>query len=636
MEQSKSIHINLSNQLLAPFQLALIIAVKLKSELVEQLCSIIKKPIVAKHAGLDYEYWIDYDSIGKVSAIKALNLFEMVAPVLTKYDLLEIKLEVGSEKLTGDNAFFLEYINSFCPNVTVEIIKTKDTNMQFKSTNKFVDYLYFGGESWQTPSQKYFESGIDVDVHSQLLSNYTWMLTHLDAIELAKSIFEQAYHLAQTPKVKTAYLTSLQITLVGLQQYQEVVDQPMPKEFESDDQRKSFFYAKAYAGVLSRNIDCAGKYFSKLDIDEHLEPKSIQHLYQLNIYALYLFHLKKADTALMIEKKILKHIDAFDDQNLIFIKYINALNLSRVYRARKDFDLVRNYCDMAYSAIDGLKTESDHIYYNLNYASIYEAQGHYQQAFYYWLRSCLHWQSSYCPQSLAWRPLATILGRKFSFEWQFDANQLNEIFLNKLIELAEKAGIQLPKAKEYPITISRIEHEQFDNSHYQLLACDQLSVLTSSKSLKSFVFESQQGTLNKQLVSILEVYLGVKFDKEHTIVINSNRGFGMAINLDQVRQQAMMLGIKHFSYQGQHYHLENDALLLSQPSLSPAVYKIEINDAKAVIRFKRYHQDLMIEDNEMCNFLHHLQKQKSLANSKTTIELSAEKLKRLYQDKVLS
>ena len=66
----------------APFQLALDLAKALDEAALKAVFDLICDPLVKKHRGSAYEYWIDYESMGNVTAAKALAIFKCLQPYL--------------------------------------------------------------------------------------------------------------------------------------------------------------------------------------------------------------------------------------------------------------------------------------------------------------------------------------------------------------------------------------------------------------------------------------------------------------------------------------------------------------------------------------------------------------------------
>ena len=623
----------LSETILAPFQLALDIAIQLDERLVDDLCKTIKIPLVEKHAGLDYEYWIDYDSIGKVSYIKALNLFEQLKTTLE--GIIVLLIEGSIESLSEDNKIFVDYLKTFTPNITIHFCTPNGPNkFKVQALTPLCDYLFSGGEHWRSPARVCFSNPLCSEKNSQDIMNYAWMLTHFDAIDLAKNIFKIGFESSKDPQINNQYLICLQATRVGLQQYDDVMSQVAPKEFFSKEIFESFAYSKAYAGVLSRNFDTAGEYFKALNIDENLAPNSIQNLYRLNIYALFLFHANKRDAALAIEKLILENLYKFSDSNTIYIKYINALNLSRVYRASKDFVKVDLYCEMAYEAIYGLKIESDHVYFNLNYASIFEEKQNYKEAFYSWLRAAVHWQSMRCPLALAWRPIATLLGRDFRFNMLIDPKLINNIFIIKLTELADKAGISLTENTNKQANFDRLENNNYDLSKSGYVATQGLSVLISEqKSLKT-KFPHQCSQLNSLLVSMLENLLQITIPSDSNLIIDSNRGFGILTDEVALAKRAFALNMTHYKFDGETKKVSDNVNESNLLKSSAALYRLNMNNKKVSAQFKRYHADYDLGENES-TLLSTLIKDGPLPIDLIKKELGTESINRLYQNNII-
>lgn len=590
-----------------PFQLALDIIEQVDVKNVRQLIDIIQKPIVEKHAGLDYEYWIDYDSIGNVARLKAKYLADFLVGYLNKITFI-ILIKIN-QFVSEDNLAMIDLINKIYPEVIIHVIGCDKTINQFDEVeyvdiginsinenspsdfnvrSKYVDFFSGNNQS----NQLIFEKCIDADKHLPFIMQYAWTLTHFDAIELAKTIFEECFKKAEINSNKMNYLLCLQVARVGLQQYDQVMRQDYPLLIENKQTKEALIYSKAYAGVLSRNFVEAGKYFAELGVEKNIEIKAIEDLYRLNIYALYLFHEKKKDDALFVEKMINNNLSAFSQNNTIFIEYINYLNLSRVYRANNDFVTAKKYCDLAYQSIDGLKTESDLVYKHLNDGMLYESLADLKNAFFAWLRSALYWQTMSCQESLAWRPYASLIGKSFRFDKKINTNEIDNIYLNKISGLARANNINLSEEIQ-----SRIFFKKFDPSQHtdvQYIGCDGVSVLIGSEQNGA---NHTSECLFEFLIKVLQSVLNFKFQSNSVILIDADRGFGMPLTQAAVSARSFMLGLPSYRFNDAEI-MHGSASCNPELCLSPAILKLDIESSQPVAQFKRYHSDKSLGPSE--------------------------------------
>ncbi len=623
-DKTEVITSDLSSILMSPFQLAMDIAAAISDSLLHAVFDLICQPVIKKHAGSTYEYWIDYDSVGRVSYIKAMKIFSLLKPELQKIQNCHLLIAISQSALCDDNTALVKYIQTFLPEITIHLCSEEVlTNLSCFESVEQSDFLQ-KSEKLAAPSQQqslqavttfpayifaaYISKDIeddspvlgllDADQDAEVIMNYAWIATHLDALGLAKNIFEQAYALSKDDANKVNYLLCLQAVRVGQQRYQDVMQEDYPPVLLNEKTKDALWYSKAYAGVLSRDYDMAGKYFDVLSVDESLTPSSIESLYRLNIYALYLFHQKYKDKALLLENIILSKIDDFEDKNTTFIKYINSLNLARVYRANKDFDASLRYCDMAYEAIRGLKTESDHVYFNLNYAALYEGNNDLNKAFYAWLRAALHWQSMTCPLSLAWRPQAMLLGKAFEFSQPVDPNKINQIFIDKLQNLSKKIDLQVKASVEKHPVFCRLYRHNVDLAEASYIGNAEVSYLLLSQPVERLYFPHQQGELAVLLTAILEKLTSVAIPHEATIIIDSNEGFGISLTETELKARCFALGISHYQYAGKLKQVDESFGRTLAVTLSPAIYQLNDEEGMFLASFKRYMDDVELSKEE--------------------------------------
>jgi hypothetical protein len=134
-----------------------------------------------------------------------------------------------------------------------------------------------------------------------------------------------------------------------------------------------------------------------------------EYLYLLNITALAALRSGEADEALALEQHIaaaLARASSPDRQ----LRYVNELNLARLYRRRQQPDLARAHYDAGFATTRGVGTQGDILHDEVCHAHLDTRQERDADAAAAWLRAALLWSGFGCPRALGERVAMAILG----------------------------------------------------------------------------------------------------------------------------------------------------------------------------------------------------------------------------------
>ena len=618
-------------KLLAPFQFGVDIARFFNPAIEQQIINTILTPLIENHTGELYEYWIDYDAVGNVAKIKAVKLFEIIRKFIPKNSKLTITMDVPRNEMTADNE---ELINFF------ELFHAEQFNFQFNADKSLIssslkldenlallfprlnDILSSKKENSPFNTEYRFEQE-----HLQLMQ-YAWTLTHFDALDMARNIFQLGYDNVEDSHIKCLYLNSLQSIRIGLQQYEAAMNQTLPLIIDDPAIRGFLCYSKAYSSVLMRNTKLATTYFNILGIDENLPLTSIENLYKLNIYALYLFQKGNVSTANEIEHKMNDSIVNFTDKNTIFISYINSLNLFRLHRFEKNLPKAKAFSDEAYNHINGFKTASDQLYHNLTNGLIYEGLNDYENAFYCLLRAALFWEAMHCPTALAWRPRATIIGKSFSFSKSVAPFEINNYFIDKLTLLINKLKLNISTKKK---TLTFLNYNSIDIkiSDATYVGVNELSFILTANTFESVEFPCKKTQLNSLLVNIIETLSCVDLPESSTIIVDGKIGYETPLNEAEVICRTFALNHHEYVFDGVSKEIAPFVINSMDVHLSPLVYELEKTDDNIHATFKRFHNPIKLAVDEF-KLLNKLHKTGSKKMAELISQLSVDILQSLY------
>ncbi|WP_137128604.1 hypothetical protein [Rhizobium sp. FY34] len=135
---------------------------------------------------------------------------------------------------------------------------------------------------------------------------------------------------------------------------------------------------------------------------EAATPKSVNDLFVLNIAALGHLRSGEIEMALDTERLIEKELTSSGDRIDYRAEFINALNLSRLYRRSGETERYRQQLDRALATSEGLRNLSDIIQMNLMRA---EAGGSEDEPASHVLRAVLAWLALSPPEAIAARAL---------------------------------------------------------------------------------------------------------------------------------------------------------------------------------------------------------------------------------------
>ena len=246
-----------------------------------------------------------------------------------------------------------------------------------------------------------------------MLTNIAWAITGQGGISLAQKVVEAllAHCHERSLTEYFAVLMELQKLRISAQHYFPAAQDIVDYQLIPGDGIRDYKITLGWARVLSGDSLGAYEVFSSIDAPSVTELKSPIDLYLCNIYALVLFRAGKTDDALAIELAINRHLTELEEPNY-HLSYINNFNLARLYRFLGDLDREQAYFNKVLETTNGLRTESDQIYFNLTQAAIYERRGQPLEALVSTWLACVHWLACEVPEAIGWRTLLTLYSKR--------------------------------------------------------------------------------------------------------------------------------------------------------------------------------------------------------------------------------
>lgn len=657
--------IDLAPEIISPFKFALDLAAQINQNLFNDVMQLIAKPFVTKSYESQADIWVDMEALGNVTTIKAKVLALRLCEGIEQQGIrnLLLLINVKRNSMGRENEMILYFLNKFLGELSVHIFSKSKRKPEFYHTWK-PQYTIHSNYADSTESKIYLmkRSQINTDVtystliefnnelcliecenqasidycerfsttllfsdsdneqiaHFTLLKNshpdsldfnrdiqavitYAWQCALLGAQDLSLQLLTSALETANHPTCICHYLHSLQYIRLITGNFSDATQQTYPEQITEQELTAQLHYAKGYCATLNNELDIAKKCFNKIGLTADSAIGDLDSLYRLNIYAFLMLKSHHPQQALKIEHKInaaLKKIT----QPYTQIRYINCLNLAKLYRTHNDLTTARQCFDDAYDSIAGLLTESDCVYININYASLYHKADDTENAFYCWLRAAMHWASMRYQEALGWRPARTILKRNYSPKSLLDPAEISTIMLENLHHYAGK--LHIPVNNDHPLHLifSRTMYVKAQwqpicyhgTSHWSFIAA---KVEQPDPLINHF------DALTRTLTSIVLHLNGIdSFGKANCLVMDSDFHSAAPVTQADIVKRCILLGINNFSFDQQKHSITTQhradfySIIFVIPS--PALTHIELHHPQSYVQFKRFYRDRKLNNQE--------------------------------------
>ncbi|MCX6217963.1 tetratricopeptide repeat protein [Spirosoma sp.] len=258
----------------------------------------------------------------------------------------------------------------------------------------YPDWIRAYGQYW---GNTYFA---DVD----FLTSFAWQQFAKGSLSICLRYLEKAFRICRQPAKQAAIATQVQGIRIACWLFADVAGQPDPAPGIPEALQQFLLLAKAWGATMVNQLDTAKRCFEQLKpIDEHLP----EYAYLLNIKALYELKNGNADQSLRLEQQIARVQQQYlaSDYQLAFV---NAINTARLYRRNNEFSLAQQHYQRAFDTSNGLRTEGDIVYINLQKAALLTEMGQSETAYIHWLKAALCWLIMPEPETITKRTAAII------------------------------------------------------------------------------------------------------------------------------------------------------------------------------------------------------------------------------------
>ncbi|TAI61216.1 hypothetical protein CWO89_36395 [Bradyrhizobium sp. Leo170] len=216
----------------------------------------------------------------------------------------------------------------------------------------------------------------------------------------ALRLIEAAQAASKDPVGRAVLESQAQAMRIAAMDFAGAAGRPDPDPALSDALLRDLSMSRAWALVMTGKPAQAEPLFAHARRLTKPEGRDPFWLYLLNISALNKHRLGHLEEAFSFEHTIEEALASFDPPDW-HMRYINSINLARLYRFAGEYDRAQGYFKSAFAISEGLRSDSDQVYLNLCQSGIEEAMGRLAEALMARFRAALHWLSMPVPEALA-------------------------------------------------------------------------------------------------------------------------------------------------------------------------------------------------------------------------------------------
>lgn len=432
-----------------------------------------------------------------------------------------------------------------------------------------------------------------------VLHERAWQAAAGGGHDLALRLMRQAVAVADGEIQRGLMVLMLQSMLICMQRYRDVAKTHLLSGSVPETVKRVMISAKAWGAVMSGDAVHAREGFSAASPERLASEPGWMRLYLQNIQALSLFRSGDSDGALRLEHGIEAELDGRHG-DLWHLRFLNRINLARVYRRIGDLDASRRYYAAAFTITDGLRNGTDLVYKNVCEAQLAEARGAARAAFDGWLRACIHLAALEAPEAMGWRVAAAILRQPV--EWDgVDADAVCAAALRQLARAAEVCGLAWStRVDEAPLAFVPLHVARqcaIDPARCTGVGSDGWSVWPSSETLPPFYDSPTHRLLRQTLVGFMRQNGPCEeWSDAGCLIIDDRLGHELAVSLTEAVEVALRLGADRLIWAG----------TVVDPSLWRAKAGVSVRlaagisafsrtpDGAARVEFKRYRPPIVV------------------------------------------
>ncbi len=590
---------NLTNSFLCPYQVALDLSAFFNLTN-EAFIAQAFKPLCALDSTND---WVNLESLGQPTAVRSKQLIDwLLSSVDNKPSCLDCKVFLDKQPLSSDNLYCLLHLASRLSLTITFLVHPDNQSSLIKATACLLEHahtsLYFEHDflhknlyvaalndaekrSFACLKQVGFS---DILSHPNITIGYAWMCLKAGVPEHACYQLNQALTRASTPYFKAHLFLHLLMMRFFSHQYDTVAHMAFPDLNPLTlDEKTTLYFLAAYSATLSRHLTKASDFFAQCQINQDTAITDESSLYRLNLYALFSVLQGHTDVAFQLEFKIKDYIATHHIQTT-GLRYVNFINIARLYKKTKEYTQSLHYYQQAYQEIGhGGFSTSDHIYYAMNLGSLFEASKNIEAALNYWLKAAMHWLACDNPYALSWRPRLILCQETIQdIEKPLCLKKVSHFFSQKIKALYRQCGYKpVPDTTKSYYFVEDDAHITKKNCYIRqnmvIYTADSALPLTSYHHLP----ESQA------LAGLVRFYLDMSFtfaQTDNTLIVDTYLNQQEITQITTAQKHAVSMQC------AQVWFNELQPILCEQPielALSPTVMAMQHTDAGLQVTFNR-------------------------------------------------
>lgn len=578
--------------------------------------------------------WINLESLGQPTAIRAQALSLKLQALLREngVETLELHVQTAKGLLSKDNLYLFLFLNRLVSLRFIFYVDAKHLEDLKQVLTVAQDALDWDIRYQTEPagsmepednqavlkamgfdfSFEYDAALTEADV--QRLIGYAWVCLKAGAPEAgSRALTDVLARDNLSTLQQESLLMHLLLTRFLAHQYEDVTAFTLPQEFLSlsKEDVTSLHFIKAYSATLTRNLVVAEHHFKACQVHEDMPLSDENSLYRLNLYALFLVLKGQEETALTLEMRIKKYIE--DHQITVAgLKYVNYINIARLYKKAKQFEQALAYYELAYHEIGGGGyTVYDQIYYHMNLGAVYEAKGDYDNALYFWINATMYWLACENPYALSWRPRLILAQEKITDILKpLPVGKADDFLYAKIEQLLYQCGMVISTdcAVPYMFTTEKVATEACYIDRNRM-------IYASASAMSPSRLSSARQRVQALVSNVLKQTLAIQ--EHHTLLCVDivQEGFDV-FSAEQAFVMAALKGCHTCYFEGRllSFSQEKKEALLNevQVFLTPAIQSLETKGNTYDLKYHRSFLNKRLSDAEECTLVERLKAEKRL------------------------
>jgi tetratricopeptide (TPR) repeat protein len=411
-------------------------------------------------------------------------------------------------------------------------------------------------------------------------------------------LLERAMALSQSVTERAVFLLLSQGARIASEQFAEAAEIPDPAVELSAPLRGWLFHTKGWALTMQERAAEAEVCLRQARWLLKSIQDSEEYLYLRNISALNYLKLGDANEAIRIEQDIRSALQRVESGRWQ-LRYINSLNLARLYKRKGDFENSEQFYRDAFDTSYGMHSDGDQLYRNVCQARLEEAGGKCVNAFHAWVRASLFWLACAAPEAIGRRITGAILA---SFK-RTEGNLLDNVssaFTSHLLTSAANAGFQselLAMSNADPdyapafVSSDYISTETTSSAQWSAISGPGGWVLGSDATVAPIISSSA----NRRLRSAMGALLALANTAGHTlrtVVLDDQLGRDIPSMRNEILGVGLRLALPSLVIDGRNVNLNalrNHLESHLRVRLGSAVDRLIPGADATVVTFKRYH-----------------------------------------------